>query len=427
MSVDVLDRLVDQRTGIVRRVRRRALPEPLPPGLTFVVAELSDTAAGLGAAAANPTASGCGFAPEEVVRTAAIAEAAERYCGALIPDGLPCASAVDLEHRGLAHIDPDALTLYAEDQYAAPGFPFVPFDRELPVHWVPGTTWDGHHEVLAPAALVFLTWGIGPTSEEPPTNLPVNAGIAAGDSRVAAARAALTELVERDAVSRAWASGRSLPRLVVPFSLRDLGAGRRGTLRTSFHAVPTAVGLPVVAAVVRDPEHAITTMGTACREDPRAAARKALAEAAMLQVAARDLDDPGSSVHDEPVLKAWRADRAYRSDYAADLHDAVDVLCHLQLALDPGVQRDLERRLADGPRVALDDLAAGRRLADVPARLPTEPVCVDLTTPDVASAGLSVVRVVAPGLRATAPAAFPFLGGDDLDPADRCVLPLPHA
>jgi ribosomal protein S12 methylthiotransferase accessory factor len=38
-------------------------------------------------------------------------------------------------------------------------------------------------------------------------------------------------------------------------------------------------------------------------------------------------------------------------------------------------------------------------------------VSVDLTSPDVASAGLRVVRVLVPGLYSNAPAAFPLLGG----------------
>jgi len=39
------------------------------------------------------------------------------------------------------------------------------------------------------------------------------------------------------------------------------------------------------------------------------------------------------------------------------------------------------------------------------------PVSFDITTPDVALAGLRVVRVVVPGLYPNAPTAFAYLGG----------------
>jgi ribosomal protein S12 methylthiotransferase accessory factor len=65
---------------------------------------------------------------------------------------------------------------------------------------------------------------------------------------------------------------------------------------------------------------------------------------------------------------------------------------------------------------------------------------VDVTTPDVRAAGLSVVRVIVPGLYPNAPAAFPCLGGRRLfeEPArlgwlpgilreeDLDLTPLPH-
>ncbi|MCA9863720.1 MAG: hypothetical protein KC432_11890, partial [Thermomicrobiales bacterium] len=66
---------------------------------------------------------------------------------------------------------------------------------------------------------------------------------------------------------------------------------------------------------------------------------------------------------------------------------------------------------------------------------------IDITTPDIASAGLRVVRVIAPGTVGNAPAAFPFLGRDRvrripvelgwretaLDEDELNYFPLPHA
>ena len=56
------------------------------------------------------------------------------------------------------------------------------------------------------------------------------------------------------------------------------------------------------------------------------------------------------------------------------------------------------------------------------------PITVDVTTPDVAQTGLSVVRVVVPGLYGNAPAAFPYLGGPRMTTGGTdglCLLPPP--
>lgn len=69
------------------------------------------------------------------------------------------------------------------------------------------------------------------------------------------------------------------------------------------------------------------------------------------------------------------------------------------------------------------------------------PIVVDITTADVASTGMRVVRVIAPGTVGNAPAAFPFLGRGrvqsiavelgwrdrPLEEAELNYFPMPHA
>jgi ribosomal protein S12 methylthiotransferase accessory factor len=68
-------------------------------------------------------------------------------------------------------------------------------------------------------------------------------------------------------------------------------------------------------------------------------------------------------------------------------------------------------------------------------------VYVDVTTADIRSVGLNVVRVIVPGLVPNAPAAFPFLGrrrvqdqavslgwrGEALEERQLNFAPIPHA
>ena len=220
----------------------------------------------------------------------------------------------------------------------------------------------------------------------------------------------------------------------------------------------------MLGALLRDPKHDLVAIGVAARPEPVAAALKALAEAVHLRGYSRELlgrdgkiwELMDQGVLDRRVYKPFRADRRYLDDYRADFHDVVDLGCHAQIYLDPRMQRHLARFetvrwAADSEGTGTEAGAPGsgspilgpRPISSVPAldseeradlrRAYLERLCaegvtaysVDVTTPDVASVGLSVVRVVAPGLYGNAPAAFPTLGGRRLyeDPARLGLLP----
>jgi ribosomal protein S12 methylthiotransferase accessory factor len=104
------------------------------------------------------------------------------------------------------------------------------------------------------------------------------------------------------------------------------------------------------------------------------------------------------------------------------------------------MQERLTERLAGGPALPLaavpslpDDSRDG--YVRLLRQRGLQAIAVDVTTPDVLSCGLHVARVVVPGLRCTAPAAFPFLGASPLTGSPWeglgggaiCTLPLPHA
>ncbi|MFI0487518.1 YcaO-like family protein [Actinomadura sp. 9N215] len=166
-----------------------------------------------------------------------------------------------------------------------------------------------------------------------------------------------------------------------------------------------------------------------------------------------------------------RNDRAHLDDFRPDLRDVNDVRLHLQLYLDPRAQDTRLDRLRH-PAPAHPDPTRAEPARAEPARAEparaeparaeparaeparAEParadharagsacagragvlagpsrrldrylgllddqglraVVVDLTVPEAAAAGLSVVRVIVPGLYSNAPAAFPFLGGERL-------------
>lgn len=440
MSLSAFSSLIDPRLGLIRGVEPLPLHPNLPAGLRAARASIADSRA-YSPWASDAASAGFAWWDEEAAFAAAAGEAVERTCGNLIPPGLRRASWSELAAAGEAAVDPESLALFSAGQHAQRGFPFVRFTRDLPVLWAEGRDLVTGGRVLVPASLTWVTFFTGePTRAEPRTHFTNYAGIAAGPTPEAAELSALEEVLERDAVTLGWISGAPLPRLVPPRSMAPLLAGARGTLDTRLYLFPSAAGAPVVGALMWDRETGRLGMGTACRADPARAAWKAVAEAAQIQEICRALDDPEDSGRRRATevpgaaVKPWRADRAYRRDYRADWRDVRDLLCQLQLYLDPEMRAPLEERLAGGPEIPLADvpaLAGGRD--EIVRRLAARgcaPVAVDLTTPDVARAGLAVARVVAPGLYGNTPAAFPYLGGDRLAAAlegrKPCLLPLPY-
>lgn len=432
--------LVDPRTGPVRRLRDVVVPDDLPQSLHLVEAVLADTTR-WSPWPSDPTGAGCALWDQAAARGAALGEAAERYCGNLVRPSTVRASHDELVSAGTAAVDPDALSLFSEAQLDTPGFPFVRFGRDLPVRWERGWSLHTGSRTYVPSSLVWVTWFRAPPGEfEPRTNPVCYAGVAAGQDHEQALSAALSELLERDAVHVTWTAGRALEVVSVPDWLASVARGPTGAFDTCFLVFPSLVGSPVIGALTVHRPTGYVAMGTACRPTPVAAATKALAEALQLHLVVRQLDDPESplgrlAATAASPLKPWCPDRRYATGYRADLRDATDLGCHLQLWLDPAERASLDDALEDRGRRLIDILsfapgsdAIVRALVDHGI----DPIGVDLTTDDVRRCGLVVLRVVAPGLYGNAPAAFSYLGGrrlgDAMDPnLDRRRLrPLPY-
>ncbi|WP_214104934.1 YcaO-like family protein [Acrocarpospora catenulata] len=431
--------LIDSRTGIVRRLETAPIPPQLPASFSLVTAVLADTTR-FGPWPSDSAGAGYAFADPDAARAAALGEAAERYCGNLVPPGLRTAAFAELDRPAL---DPADLALYSAEQYER--IPLHPFTRDLPVEWTEATDLVTGQAVLVPAGLVWVSYfSADVTPPSPRTNPVIQAGLAAGPDLAYAAWGALCEIVERDAMTLAWHGRAGLRAVEPPPWLAAFARGPLDRLDTRFLSFPTTTGLQVIGALVRDLGTGYLTLGMGVRAEQVGAMLKAYGEALQLQLFVAGLDDPDgpycrAAADPRSPLKPWRPGRDYGSAYRDDLADVVDYGCHLQLFLDPAVQERFEAELAealteggDPPRVPPPrDLAELASRVARPAQSPGPQVLLaDLTTPDVASAGLRVVRLIAPGTYANTAAGLPFLGGTRLAASlagrPRRALPLPH-
>lgn len=452
--MSAIARLVDPRFGVVTHLTRFRSPPKLPRALVLCSALVAEVLR-CGPWPADRVATGMAFEDEERARAGAVGEAVERYCGNFVPADLVRSSYRALRRRGVPAVDPAELVLYSDRQYAARGFPFVALDGDLEVLWVRGRDLATGEETLVPASLVYVNYFFGPRAGEPPTNFAMYAGLAAGTDLAHAQAGALEELIERDATVIWWHSGGTAPGLDVGgTALPALLAAAEPGIRYHFVHIRSSFEVPVVGALLVDDDLGIVGLGVAARPDPLAAAEKAAAEACSLWVYATGLLDPQgdtwtalrSGMLDQRAFKPYRADRRYLDDYRPDFTDVLDLGSQSQIYLDPRMRPHVEPLMAPRETVRATDLPTvdepDRRKAYL-SRLAARglaAISVDVTTPDIRTAGLAVVRVVVPGLCPNAPAAFPFLGGRRLysEPVtlgwrartltedDMVLTPIPH-
>jgi ribosomal protein S12 methylthiotransferase accessory factor len=391
--------VVSPYVGLVTGVDE-LLPSPDDARHFHAVAAPADPGPVLGRYGGTPGQPGSAYGADRGrVRAAAVAEAVERYAATHVPEAeLLVATAREL---GPAAPDPASFALFAPEQHAQPGFPFVPFTADTRLRWVRARRLPDDADAWLPAQLVYLGFPRG----EPAIAYSTSNGLAAGPSWDAALEAALLELVERDAFMLAWNARLSFPLLDWRRSarLREYHRARLASARARLTAVDLSEvhGVPVVLAVVRGSPGALV-VGAAAAASVEEAWIKAVAEAYAVRKASREtvLREPGRR-------------------FAPDFRDVVDFPAHVQVYayeehaeraafLDASSER---RRPASVPRVE----GGWRGLVGRLAEEGIETFAVDVASPDVREAGLAVARAVAPRLipldvRHDAR----FLGGDRL-------------
>jgi ribosomal protein S12 methylthiotransferase accessory factor len=419
-----MDMVVDERTGIVNRLDE-IRTHPSVPGSLRIVQSVACDLRRISLSHNGRLNHGSSFSSPDVARRAAIAEGVERYCGNWIgAKQVIRASFTELTARGEHAVDPRRLVLHSPAQYAAPGFPLVPFTRDLPVEWVPGHCLTCDLPAWVPGSLVHVNWYLGRSSPEPQTNYAMFAGIAAGADWDMAVAAGIEELIERDTKMIWWLDAHRLPGVELSPELSAVWAGEPTRLgqRARLIYLENEFEVPVMAGVLENVQDNLLTIGFAARPDPTEAGMKAWAEALGLQEMARQLDDPDgvfwtvtTKLMGDEGLKRPRPDRRYLDECRGDFHDVNTLLAQLQINLDPRAMdlvrgwtdTDQTRPLESIPR--LPDRTA-RTYRDRVERRGFEVFAVDLTTPDIDMAGMKVVRVVVPGLVPNLPSAFLPLG-----------------
>lgn len=138
----------------------------------------------------------------------ALMESLERY-GGMRPNAKRTVVRGSFAELGDDALDPSTLGLHGADQYALPGFPFVPYDPKTQTAWVWGYSFSKRQPVLVPQNIAYY----GLPSEAPAFSYECSNGCALGGSLEEAILYGIMEVVERDAFLIAWHARLELPEI----------------------------------------------------------------------------------------------------------------------------------------------------------------------------------------------------------------------
>lgn len=335
-----------------------------------------------------PEAGGKGWTRDDA-RRSVLGEALERYCG-LTWQPTEIRRSRPSEFR-VAYVPPQSLSSLDDLDLGA---------EDGEIEWCPSTSITTGATIWVPSQAVSLR-----QDPDPHERRWSNAtGLAAGRSVLDATGRALLEIIERDSFLHCWAARQPAPRYnatgspdvrVRTLAVRQASQGLRLDLYLVHHDETSAVCLAIIAAS-QTPVRAVG-LGAA----PRAldAMRKAVAEVVQVRRAL-------SLRLDDPVVLSRARDIARSAVQAETMEDhgllyaapesigSFDFLENQPYArwTDLGNPATHYRSPADDVEEAVEGLA------HYIARRTPSPCFVDVTTPDVRSLELVVVRVIAPGL-----------------------------
>jgi ribosomal protein S12 methylthiotransferase accessory factor len=149
----------------------------------------------------------------------AITEALERY-GGQRPKGKRTGVRASYRQLGDQALDPTTLGLHTAEEYALPGYRYVPYHHDLVCRWVWGYSFQRQSPILIPEHVVY--YGLRHDAENANALFvqETSNGCAIGNCLEEAIFHGILEVVERDAFLMAWYAQLSLPRLD-PLSARD--------------------------------------------------------------------------------------------------------------------------------------------------------------------------------------------------------------
>jgi len=387
----LVDCLVDNRMGILSAVSEVRTEAGAPKFFHYVAYPCNTLAF---SEYANSGPRGAAAADRATAVTRVIHDSVAGYCAALISEDDGKYPVCSARTAPFLCAEPEDFALFSPEQYAEPAFPWVPFNRDTPVQWSAALNPLTDETVYIPSAMRFLPYscltGYGEALIAPASS----SGLACHWNPAEAAVEAICDVIECDALALLWQARMTIPQIRVE-TLSDANydlvsrfertGGSITLLKLQLDLGVTTI-LAVLSNSISNAPAKIFAAGTSL--DPELSVRKSLEMLAHVQQYCqlvwtqlpRVPQDPGSILDQSEHLNFWCD---HRNSAAADFLFAskerveFDELENLSMGYP---QQDLARLL--------------ERTRDAGFRT----LLANLTTPDVADLGLTVVRAIIPGL-----------------------------
>lgn len=401
------ERLIDERTGIIKDVWH-VLIDPDDPKLFRYGSQLADTSryAMLKCREVN----GAAALSREHALAKALGEAIERYCSAIYDETtFVYASYSEVEQEA---IDPRAFPLCSEREYRRGKqrkWSLSRFSEQTKMNWVRGYHLGKKQPVLVPACFVYMPYSF--TSKEEMIWYPVSTGQACRSTLEEAILTGIFEVVERDAFTIMWLNRLPMPRVDISKAqnkelqeiVRRFAACH---IRVYINEIATDIGIPTFCtwAVNQSSSGPAVVVGAATDLNPEAAIQKSLEETAHTRMWVKRLmkDHPSPNYADD------YSDVTTFEDHVL-LYSRFDALPRLDFILNPS----REVKVEEIANLSSNDVAVDIHTCLVKiCQKGLDIIVVDITTPDVAEAGFSVVKVLIPGMQPlNANHNYRYLGG----------------
>lgn len=325
-------------------------------------------------------------------KVSGLCEALERYCGIYSRDEIRVKGTY--AKLGSSAIHPNACMQFSPAQYQNrlewnlqhPGFNWVPtpFNEEQEIEWTP--VWSLTHQTFKylPTAFCYYNYPLPKDSRFCGAD---SNGNAAGNNLEEAILQGFMELVERDSVSLWWYNRVKRPAVDLPSFDQPYLQALQEYYKTQHRElwvldITSNLNIPAFAAVSRRTDQAAEDIlfGFGAHFDPKIAILRAVTELNQALPFANVAEPHGKAVSLEQDLKQWLTTATIKNQpYLAP--DAIAA---------PKVYADYPRRWSDDCK---DDVLT---CVEIAAQHGLETLVLDQTRPDI---GLSVVKVIVPGLR----------------------------
>jgi ribosomal protein S12 methylthiotransferase accessory factor len=387
---DIVKYLVDDHVGIIHEIEEVPRESGMPAFFFFFARACNTNAFCLQQNFGN---TGGGSADRRMAMAKAIGEAVERYCAAIFDcEDLPLAAYAS---ASFPCVSPGEFALHSKAQYEEKGFPFAPFDSDTLIRWTPAREAGTDELRYVPAAMVYVPYFHDVERGEQPIIQSISTGLACHGSIADASITAICEVIERDAFTMAWQAKLSMPRIRINSmseAIRELVQRFERTGRSiTLLDLTLDTGVPTILSVARhgSPEAPALVFAASSHLDPEQAARKSLEELAYTGLLAQHL-----KTYRPRIVAALRYDNIVEQDshvhFYADHANAhlADFLFESSRMIEFAEIADLSTDTSE------EDL---RILIERVRGTGHKVLMADLTTPDIAELGLSVVRAIIPG------------------------------